>query len=205
MTTDASEPSATTTQAGETTQTTATDSAAATSTTVTTEGADDAQTKAPDDEGKKDGGEKQPDPVVYDFKMPEGVELDKDAADQFKAIATELKMPAESAQKVVDLYAKLQGDATKAFSDQVQAWGDEVKADKELGSSENLAAARKAVDDFGTPEFKSLLNSTGLGNHPEVVRFMSKIGKQISEDAVVRGRQGEKPRDAANVLYGSTN
>lgn len=204
MTTEATEPSATTTQAGETIQTTATDPAAATTTTEAPKGADDAQTKIPDGEGKTDGSDKQPDAVVYDFKMPEGVEMDKNAAEQFKAIAAELKMPAESAQKVVDLYAKLQGEATKAFSDQVQAWGDEVKADKELGSTENLAAARKAVDDFGTPEFKSLLNSTGLGNHPEVVRFMSKIGKQISEDAIVRGRQAEKPRDAANVLYGST-
>lgn len=202
MTTDANEPGTQTPAAGETTQTTAADQSTVVTSTEVKEDAN-AKTEAKVDEGKGDGA-KADEPVVYDFKVPEGIELDVGTSDKFKALATELKLPADSAQKVVDLYAGVRQAEAQAFADQVKAWGEQVSADKELGNADNLAAARKAVDAFGTPELKSLLNSTGMGNHPEVVRLMSKIGKAISEDTITRGKQGEKPKDAANVLYGST-
>lgn len=202
MTTDANEPGTQTPAAGETTQTTAADQSTVVTSTEVKEDAN-AKTEAKVDEGKGNGA-KADEPVVYDFKVPEGIELDVGTSDKFKALATELKLPADSAQKVVDLYAGVRQAEAQAFADQVKAWGEQVSADKELGNADNLAAARKAVDAFGTPELKSLLNSTGMGNHPEVVRLMSKIGKAISEDTITRGKQGEKPKDAANVLYGST-
>jgi len=207
MTTEASETSTASTNAGDTTQTTAADQTAATETSTEVKGDANAQTKTQDDAGKGDGA-KADEPVVYDFKLPEGVELDGAAADKFKAVAAELKLPADGAQKVVDLYAGLKQAEAEAFKSQVEAWGNEVRADKEIGGAkldENLATARKAVDTFGTPELKSLLNSTGMGNHPEVVKLMVKIGKAISEDGVVRGNPAEqKPKDAASVLYGTT-
>lgn len=207
MTTEAGDTSTTTPDAGGTTQATAADQpAAATSTDVKDDASAKADTK--DDAGQGDGA-KADEPVVYDFKAPEGVELDVGLTDKFKAVAAELKLPAEGAQKVVDLYAGIKQAEAEAFTAQVEAWGNEVKADKDIGGAkldENLATARKAVDTFGTPELKSLLNSTGMGNHPEVVKLMVKIGKAISEDGVVRGKPAEaKPKDAASVLYGSTN
>lgn len=149
-------------------------------------------------------GDEQPAAVVYDFKAPEGMELDTTAVDEFKVIATELKLPADSAQKVVDLYAKLEAKRAEAFADQVHAWGEEVKADKEIGGDKlnsTLASARKVVDTFGSDAFKSLLNSTGMGNHPEVVRMLAKIGKAISEDGFVNGA----PKPAAKSFYDNSN
>jgi hypothetical protein len=71
--------------------------------------------------------------------------------------------------------------------------------------------AKKALDAFGTAELRSLLNESGLGNHPEVIRFMFRAGKAISEDSMVTGTKGEaksaRPRsfnDLADALY-STN
>lgn len=205
MTTEAGETSTASTNAGDTTQTNAADQVATTSTEVK----EDANAKAEaKDDGAKGDGAKADEPVAYDFKLPEGVELDGTAADKFKAIAAELKLPADGAQKVVDLYAGLKQAEAEAFKNQVEAWGEEVKADKEIGGAkldENLAAARKAVDTFAPPGLKSLLNSTGLGNHPEMVRMFLNIGKQISEDGIVRGNSAEqKPKDAASVLYGTT-
>ena len=206
MTTEAGDTSTANTNAGDTTQTTAADQVA-TETSTEVKGDANADTKATDDAAKGDGT-KADEPVVYDFKLPEGVELDGAAADKFKAVAAGLKLPADGAQKVVDLYASMKQAEVDAFKAQVETWGEEVKADKEIGGAkldENLAAARKAVDAFGTPELKSLLNSTGMGNHPEVVKLMVKIGKQISEDGVVRGKTAaDQPKDAASVLYGPT-
>ena len=145
-------------------------------------------------------------PEAYDLKMPDGVELDQAATTEFTAIAKELKLPADAAKKFVDLAAKREIARAEAFATQVETWGNEVKADPELGRAENLAIAKKAVDTFGTPELRDLLNSTGMGNHPTVVRFMLNAGKTISEDTIVAGRTGGNapPRDHASILYGNT-
>ncbi|MEI6907818.1 peptidase, partial [Klebsiella pneumoniae] len=54
---------------------------------------------------------------------------------------------------------------------------------------------------FGTPELKEYLNGTGLGNHPELVKAFIKVGKAMSEDGMVTGKEGGQ-RSAAEVLYG---
>jgi hypothetical protein len=143
--------------------------------------------------------------VEYKFDMPEGVELDQGDLTKFTDIAKELKLPAESAKKLVDLAAAREVARAEAFAKQVSDWGETVKADPELGKAENLALAKKAIDTFGTPELRDLLNSTGMGNHPEVIRMALKIGQKISEDTFVAGRTGGNapPRDHASVLYGN--
>ena len=82
--------------------------------------------------------------------------------------------------------------------------------DKEFGGpalAENLSVAKKALDAFGTAELRTLLNESGLGNHPEIVRLFFRAGKAISEDRVVTGSTGQAkagPKsfsDLADVLY----
>lgn len=143
--------------------------------------------------------------IDYAFETPEGVKFDEARLGEFTTTVKDLKLPKEAAQKFLDLAVKHEQARADAFAAQVSKWADEVKADKELGSPESLAAAVKAVDTFGTPELKELLNTTGMGNHPEVVKLMAKIGKAISEDKVIAGRTGGNvpPRDLATVLYGT--
>jgi hypothetical protein len=84
-------------------------------------------------------------------------------------------------------------------------WENTSKVDKEFGCeklSENLGIAKKALDAFGTPELKALLVESGLGNNPEVIRFMFRAGKNISEDNILGGKapsSGEK--SLADRLY----
>lgn len=147
-------------------------------------------------------------PESYEFEMPEGVELDKAAADEFTAIAKELKLDQATAQKVADVGAKMAQRQAEAHATLVESWVESVKADKELGGEkldENLAVARKAMDAFGTPELKTLLNSTGLGNNPEVIRAFYKAGKAISEDGFVRGANKTANTDPAKKLFPSMN
>lgn len=143
--------------------------------------------------------------IVYDFKVPEGVELDAAMTDEFKAIAKELKLPADAAQKVVDLAAKREQARADAFVKQVDDWAKALPADKEFGGDayqENMAVAKKTIDTFGSPELVSLLNSTGMGNHPEVVRLAFKIGKALSEDTFVKGNQAPP---AKSSFYENSN
>jgi hypothetical protein len=142
--------------------------------------------------------------IVYEFKAPDGVELGEGDLNEFKTIAKDLKLPLEHAQKLVDLAAKREQARAEVFATTVAGWAEQTTNDKELGKPENLAMAQKAVETFGSPELKLILNSSGLGSHPEVVRAFLKIGKAISEDAILgKGAGGSSTRSHADVLYGT--
>lgn len=148
-------------------------------------------------------------PETYDLKMPEGVELDKAAADEFTVIAKELKLDQAAAQKLADIGAKMAQRQVEAHAQLVETWTQQVKADKEIGGDkleENLGIARKAIDAFGSPELKALLNSSGLGNHPELVKLAYRVGKAISEDRFVAGAPNGNPSsDPAKKLFPNMN
>lgn len=122
-------------------------------------------------------------------------------------MAKELDLTQEQAQKLIDLDAKRAQSQLDAVNAQTKKWLDELPSDKEFGGDklkENLAIANKAVEAFGTPELKQLLNESRLGNHPELIRAFYRAGKAISQDTrFVAGGSGNKPvkADAASALY----
>jgi hypothetical protein len=154
-------------------------------------------------------------PEKYEFKAPEGKEFDADVLTAYSKVAKELNLTQDAAQKLLDQMGPVMAQRQ---SDQIQAvrksWTEASTADKEFGGeklSENLGTARKALDMFGTAELRNLLNESGLGSHPEVIRFMYRAGKAISEDRFVGGAAGSPPKglpksfaEAADALY-STN
>jgi hypothetical protein len=151
-------------------------------------------------------------PEKYEFKVPDGYTLNEEALKVVDPVLRELNLTNESAQKLIDKYAEIQGlnekAAEKAFNDQVEKWADDVKADKEIGGQafdESRASALKAVGKFGSPELKSLLNQTGLGNHPEFVRFCARVGKSLREDDPINASgKATSGKSAAEVLYGNS-
>ena len=59
---------------------------------------------------------------------------------------------------------------------------------------------------FGTPELRDVLNMTGLGNHPEIIRAFYRAGKAISEDAFVSGSpRRADDMDAAKRMFPTMN
>ncbi|EMR6446139.1 peptidase [Citrobacter freundii] len=159
----------------------------------------------PDDKEQKPEGA----PEKYEFKPAEGQELDTAALEQFEPIARELNLTNEQAQKMVDLYGTkimpmVQQQQVEAWQKTTEQWAADVKADKEIGGDKltsNLSAAQRALAQFGTPELKEYLEGTGLGNHPELVKAFVKVGKAMSEDGMVTGKESGQ-RSAAEVLYG---
>ncbi len=163
-------------------------------------------------DGQQAQGEQQQQPVEYtDFQVAEGVALDQDALGEFRTLASEARLSQDQAQKVVDLGVKMQqkwaAQQTQAMETARSQWAQASNTDKEFGGeklAENLAVAKTALDKFGTPELQQLLNSSGLGNHPEVIRFFYRAGKAISDDRVIGGGNGPGPAiDPANVLFPS--
>lgn len=152
-------------------------------------------------------------PEKYEFTMPEGVEMDSEMLAEFEPIAKELGLSQEKAQKLVDIQIKslqkLQAaheiQQEEAFKEMTTQWATAAKADSEYGGAkfnENLSVAQKALKQFASEGLIEYLNSSGLGNHPEVIRTFVKVGKAISEDKfVVGGQGGARATDPAKVIY----
>lgn len=142
--------------------------------------------------------------IAYEFNLPEGVQFADGEMDAFKTVAKDLKLPKDQAQRIVDIATQREQARAEAFETTKRGWAEATTADKELGKPENLALALKAVETFGSPELKTVLDSSGLGNHPEVVRAFLKIGRQISEDSIVgKGNGAGADRNTADILYGT--
>lgn len=172
--------------------------------------ADQQGQQAKGSEGKPQGAPEQ----YQAFKLPEGATLESEALTELQSFAKSLNLTQEQAQALVDRDIKTRADFSAAQKAQheglLEKWLNDSKTDKEFGGDkfdENLAVALKARDAFATPELKKLLNETGMGNHPEVVRFFLKIGKAISEDGFVRdaGTTGAMAKTVEERLYGKTN
>lgn len=148
-------------------------------------------------------------PEKYEFTAPEGKEYDSQVIDTFSAAAKEANLSQDAAQKLLDKVAPALAERQTQQADALKSqWLEESKSDKEFGGDkiqENLGVAKKALDTFGTPELRKLLEDTGLGNHPEVIRAFYKAGKAISEDTFVGGQPAPKGGlNAAAVLYDNT-
>ncbi len=162
-------------------------------------------------EGGQQQQEKKPEsaPENYEFKAPEGLTFDDHVIGAFSEVAKELNLPQDQAQKVLDKMAPVMA-ARQA--EQFQAarieWAETAKTDKEFGGenlAENLGTAKKALDAFATPELRALLEQSGLGNHPEVIRVFYRAGKAISEDRFVTGQAGKTNQADARRLYSASN
>lgn len=161
--------------------------------------------------GKTEGEQGKPEgaPEKYEFKAPEGQKFDDTVLGAYSEIAKELNLPQEAAQKLLDKVAPvIQARQAEQIEAVRTAWGESAKTDKEFGGdklTENLAVAKKALDTLGTPELKKLLNESGLGNNPEVIRAFYRAGKAISEDKFVAGKGTPPDANDARSLYPNSN
>ena len=166
-------------------------------------------------DGDKPAAEKPGDAPAYeDFKLPEGVTLDKAGLDAFTSIAKEVGVPQEKAQALLDLYTAKMTDAlagAKAAGDAATqarnaGWQAQVKADPEVGGANltaNLSIAAKVIDQFGGAALRKALNETGAGNNPDIVRAFIRVGKMLSEPTFTRGQPVTAAKGLAESLYPS--
>lgn len=164
------------------------------------------------EEAKKDEkderyGAPEGDADYADFVLPDGVELDTEGATELKTIAKELNLSQASAQKLVDLALAKQARDSAAGAAHMEGirkgWQDATRSDKEFGGDKlnaSLAVAQKALKQFGSPELNELVVGAGLGDHPEFIRLLVKVGNAVSEAPIVNGGPSVT-QDAASVMY----
>lgn len=143
----------------------------------------------PGDTDKPDEPSKDVPEAYEKFSLPEGFEYDEGKAKEFGALAKELGLSQEKAQRLVDMYV---GSLQQGLSAQIEAvtarnkgWQEAARNDKEFGGADferNLAVANEGLRRLGTPELISYLEESGLGNHPEVIRLCWRAGRLAGED-----------------------
>lgn len=148
----------------------------------------------------------------YELEIPQedGVDITlyKDAT---KALAKELGLSKEAAQKIIqrDLAMKAEGEKriSALVEEQKTKWADQTRADQEIGGQNldrSLGDARAVLDRFGTPAFKREITESGYGNNVELIRILSRIGKVMREDGFVQAQQPARDsRKIADLMYPS--
>lgn len=168
------------------------------------------------------------------FSIPEGFEMDEASTADVGALAKEFGLDQAQAQKMVDkhidIVSKSLDSATAAKESALKEWASQTMADKEFGGSnlsENIAGARKAMNSFSQPavdadgkallhqdgslkgqqmsEVEVLMNESGWGNHPAMIRVFHRINQAISQDHFVQGdmKPREQKKSAAETMYPS--
>jgi hypothetical protein len=156
----------------------------------------------PETEPAEGDGDKEPEgaPEQYAFEAPPGVTLDPAAVEEFTPVARELGLTQAQAQRLVGVVAGMQQRQAEAQAEQVRQWAEAVVSDKEIGGANwdaNRAVVARARDAFASPELVQLMESTGLGSHPEVIKLFVRVGKAIADDGhVIGGHPGPDPRSA---------
>ena len=83
----------------------------------------------------------------------------------------------------------------EAAAQLMREWGQSYSA--------NMGLAGKVLGQLGTPALAEKLDSTGLGNDPDLVRVFHRIGQLLSEDSLIMGASGggSAPLSAAEIFY----
>lgn len=165
------------------------------------------KTKPGADDGEEDDpADKVPEDGKYDLKMPEGMEVDQELLEQFSPEFKELGLTNKQAQQLADKFIAREQAKAANWAKEVSGWADKAMADAEIGGAkwdDTVKTASGVVNRFGTPELKQYLNSSGGGNHPEMIRFMAKVGAVIGEDdpAISESPGKGAEKDTASILY----
>jgi len=151
-------------------------------------------------------------PEKYDLKLPDGSFLDQGRIDKVALHAKEYGLNNEQAQKLleseheaVSSYAQ---NLQKEFESQHKGWLEAIKNDKEIGGDsyqENIEQAHRVLKRFGNEAFFKELETTKLGDHPELVRTFVRISKALSEDKLIMaGAQSPGKKSIEDIFYPTT-
>lgn len=160
----------------------------------------------------------KPETAAEDWKLtaPEGLD---DYQGEFDAFAQDMGQwlkdnpdadaraaLAEAAARQARSVTDAKGKMAEQHAAQVAQWEKDAKSDPVIGGpkyDENVATALKGVAAVADPEFRALMDQTGLGNHPAVIRAFLKVGQQIADTPVVKGTPTNgAAKSLSSALYG---
>jgi hypothetical protein len=169
------------------------------------------------DAGKNEGAAAGP-PEKYELTLPDGFEsIDADVLAEATPILKELNLTNEQADKLTPIAAQLvkktmdraEAAITNRAVENRKAWNDAFEADPEIGGAnkdKTIANAARFFDHYGLKKgegLRQLLDESGLGNHPDLIRAFARVGADLAEGAIDNGGAASAPKTPEQSLYGS--
>lgn len=173
--------------------------------------------------------EPAPPPTYEPFTVPEGVTLDGGRVGELTNILATLELEGKAdhgitqqvGQKLVDFHIneiKKYGEDIQKFyqtswEKQKISWKDEFLADPILGGNNKDTTLGHALEFIRThggsedeqKEFRSLMDTSGLGNHKAVIRILANAMTAMKEGAPLSAqRPPAAPRSRVATMYGNS-
>jgi hypothetical protein len=171
--------------------------------------------KEPAPDAKGDDTEQTAEDLNIEFAPPRAWISSRTQYAEFSGMAKEFfkENPNATAQEALKWAADKQAERVvqegqnmiQEHNTRIDGWLNEAKADKEIGGDKfdaNIATAKKALETWGSKELAKQLDQTGLGNHPDLLKFLVRAGKALqSGDVLGPGGPGGK-KNFTDALYG---
>jgi hypothetical protein len=152
-------------------------------------------------------------PVV--LTLPKETALTADHLAAVKAFAEQHKLSSDAAQAVLEqqhaLLAQQKQIAEAQHTEQVTAWDEALKADKDLAGVDgtkleaSLNLGRRALEKFGDKELIDALRTSGHNSFPPLVKLLVKIGRAMGEDNVSTGAAANSASDLRSIYSSMPN
>lgn len=183
------------------------------------------ETEKPKDETVDVKPEEKPvelEPIIYEaFKMPEGVEPDKDAIALYTDALGKHRLTQEVGQELLDLHTVslqkyagfVEAEQHRIFGETRSNWVTQVKADEQLGGAGHqtaMAAIARMRDKLVPADrkdaFNDFLRITGAGDHPEFLRILHNASRWLDEPTPLPASKpspnnGQPPRRGMSAVY----
>lgn len=178
-----------------------------------------------DDGAGESGGSELPE--SYTFEFQNGYALSDAQRADYDAMFRELGLSQEAVDKMIAVEDKIAADiaqeASDALAKQAGEWEAAAKADKELGADWELTEMRAAAGmqallapgEGASPEaaakakaeadtFVRLMDRSGLGNHPVILKAFARVGQYLTNDKFDRGGASDDSVPTEKSWYGNT-
>lgn len=149
---------------------------------------------------------------LKELKIPDEEYISTEDVERIAKQVEERGLSKEVAQMLIDERSGALSGLAEAYNSHIQeertAWKQSAISDKEIGGENLDQTVRRAnlfLDKLGTPELREMIESDGYGNHPEVLRILSRAGAIIENDTSVIGGKGPttNTRSVEDIFYPS--
>ena len=191
--------------------------------------AEEAKSADPKKEEVAQSDEPAPLPTYEAFKLPDGLTADEKGFGEFTGLLAEAELAKgdhakmqEFGQKLVDKHiAEVQSNLKRQadffvnlFEKQKIDWRETFMKDPEIGGNRWETTAKAANEFISThggndaqqKELRQLMESTGVGNHPAMIRIFAKAMVNMKEGAPLPAPKPEaRPLSKVEKRYGKTS
>lgn len=145
-------------------------------------------------------------PDKYEIKFAEGTPVDDNLLGAFRGIAHKIGLTGQQAQQLGEWWAaQAQGveastgaEATKSLEE----WDKQLTTDWGWQKDRNINLAARAynmaidgMDDATKTQLNELMDSTGLGNHPLLIKMFYQMALKSGEDKLITASSGPSADD----------